>query len=79
MLIIESIGYTMSKELLFLLFFASIIVFIGQDQLAILLREGLNIKLKSIVPYWNTLRWLLIILLLFYGNAFIYKFAKLLM
>jgi membrane protein len=61
--------------ILFLLFFASIIVFIGQDQLAILLREGLNIKRKSIVPYWNTLRWLLIILLLFYGNAFIYKFA----
>lgn len=61
--------------ILFLLFFASIIVFIGQDQLAILLREGLNIKRKTIVPYWNTLRWLLIVLLLFYGNAFIYKFA----
>lgn len=61
--------------ILFLLFFASIIVFIGQDQLTILLREGFNLKRKTIVPYWNTLRWVFIILLLFYGNAFIYKYA----
>jgi membrane protein len=61
--------------ILFLLVFASLIVLIGQDQLAILLREVFEIKKKTIVPYWNTLRWVVIILLLFYGNAFIYKYA----
>jgi membrane protein len=61
--------------ILFLLVFASLIVLIGQDQLAILLREVFDIKKKAIVPYWNTLRWVVIILLLFYGNAFIYRYA----
>ena len=61
--------------ILFLLVFASLIVLIGQDQLAIVLREVFDIKKKAIVPYWNTLRWIVIVLLLFYGNAFIYKYA----
>jgi membrane protein len=61
--------------ILFLLVFASLIVLIGQDQLAILLREVFDVKRQAIVPYWNTIRWIIIILLLFYGNAFIYKYA----
>ena len=61
--------------ILFLLVFASLIVLIGQDQLTIVLREVFDIKKKAIVPYWNNIRWLVIVLLLFYGNAFIYKYA----
>ena len=63
--------------ILILLVFASIIVLIGQDQLTTLLREVFEIKRSSILPYWNVLRWSIIVLLLFFGNAFIYKYAPL--
>ena len=63
--------------ILILLVFASLLVLIGQDQLTTLLREVFDIKRKTIVPYWNSVRWSVIILLLFFGNAFIYKYAPL--
>ena len=63
--------------ILILLVFASLLVLIGQDQLTTLLREVFDIKRKTIVPYWNSVRWFVIILLLFFGNAFIYKYAPL--
>ena len=63
--------------ILILLVFASLLVLIGQDQLTRLLREVFDIKRKTIVPYWNSVRWSVIILLLFFGNAFIYKYAPL--
>ena len=63
--------------ILILLVFASLLVLIGQDQLTRLLREVFDIKRKTIVPYWNLVRWTVIILLLFLGNAFIYKYAPL--
>jgi membrane protein len=61
--------------ILMLLVFASVMVLIGQDQLTTLLRDVFEIKRRAILPYWNMIRWGIIILLLFYGNAFIYKFA----
>jgi membrane protein len=61
--------------ILILLVFASLIVLIGQEQLASLLRSGFDIQQSTILPYWNTLRWIIIMLLLFLGNAFIYKYA----
>jgi membrane protein len=61
--------------ILILLVFASIIVLIGQDQLASLLRGVFDILQSTILPYWNSLRWIIIVLLLFFGNAFIYKYA----
>jgi membrane protein len=61
--------------ILILLVFASLLVLIGQDQLTTLLREVFDIKRKTIIPYWNFIRWGIIILLLFFGNAFIYKYA----
>ena len=61
--------------ILMLLVFASLLVLIGQDQLTTLLRELFDIKRKTILPYWNSLSWGIIVLLLFYGNAFIYKYA----
>ena len=63
--------------ILILLVFASLLVLIGQDQLTTLLIEVFDIKRKTIVPYWNSVRWGVIILLLFFGNAFIYKYAPL--
>jgi membrane protein len=61
--------------ILILLVFASLILLIGQDQITVLLREIFDIKRSAILPYWNTIRLLTIVLLLFYGNAFIYKYA----
>lgn len=61
--------------ILILLVFASLIVLIGQEQLASLLRNGFDIEQSTILPYWNTLRWLIIMMLLFMGNAFIYRYA----
>lgn len=61
--------------ILILLVFASLIVLIGQEQLASLLNSAFDIKQSTILPYWNSLRWIIIILLLFLGNAFIYKYA----
>ena len=55
--------------ILMLLVFSSLLVLIGQDQLTTLLKR------KTILPYWNSIRWGIIVLLLFYGNALIYKFA----
>ena len=63
--------------ILILLVFASLLVLIGQDQLTTLFREVFDIKRKTIIPYWNLVRWSVIILLLFFGNAFIYKYAPL--
>lgn len=63
--------------ILILLVVASLLVLIGQDLLTAVLREIFDIKRKTIVPYWNTVRWGVIILLLFLGNAFIYKYAPL--
>lgn len=63
--------------ILMLLIFSSILVLIGQDLLTALLRELFDIKRKTILPYWNMLRWGIIILLLFFGNALIYKYAPL--
>ena len=53
--------------ILMLLVFASLLVLIGQDQLTTLLRDVFDIKRKEILPYWNVIRWTVIILLLFYG------------
>ncbi len=61
--------------ILMLLVFASLIVLIGQDQLTRLLRVGFDINRSTILPYWNFIRWVIIVMLLFLGNAFIYKFA----
>ena len=61
--------------ILMLLVFASLIVLIGQDQLTRLLRVGFDINRSTILPYWNFIRWVIIVMLLFFGNAFIYKFA----
>jgi membrane protein len=63
--------------ILILLVFASVMVLVGQDQLTSLLRSIFDINKSTILPYWNILRWSIIVLLLFFGNAFIYKYAPL--
>lgn len=60
--------------ILILLVLGSSIALIGQEQLLKLLKNLFNIRSHSL-PFWNVLRWLVIIALVFYGIAFTYKYA----
>lgn len=60
--------------ILILLVLGSSIALIGQEQLLKLLKNLFNIRSQSL-PFWNFLRWLVIIALVFYGIAFTYKYA----
>jgi membrane protein len=61
--------------LLILLVLASLLVLIGPGELAGLLREFFHFKKKTFYPWWNTVRWGIIVLFIFFGIAFIYRFA----
>jgi len=61
--------------ILILLVIGSSLVLIGQEQLSGLLKSLFNIKSKASLPLWNTLRWLVIVGLVFCGIAFTYKYA----
>lgn len=61
--------------ILFLLLIASILILIGQEQLAILLKKIFHMKKKASLWGWNYFRWLVIVTLIFYGIALIYKYA----
>jgi membrane protein len=58
-----------------LLVIASILILIGQEQLALLLKKLFSMKRKANIPWWNFFRWSIIIVLLFYGIGLIYKLA----
>ncbi len=61
--------------ILILLVIASGLVLIGQEQLAILLKELFMMKRKANIPWWGGIRWFIITGIFFYSVALIYKFA----
>ena len=61
--------------LMLLLVMGSILILIGQEQLAVLLKKFFGMKRRAEIPWWNATRWILIIVLLFYGIGLIYKYA----
>lgn len=61
--------------LMLLLVIASVLILIGQEQLAVLLKKVFGMKRRATIPWWNFVRWTLIIGLLFYGIGLIYKLA----
>lgn len=61
--------------LMMLLVIASILILIGQEQLAILLKKLFGMKRKAHIPWWDVIRWSIIVVLLFYGIGLIYKYA----
>lgn len=61
--------------ILILLVIISILMLIGHEQLAIILKKLFHMKRKANIPWWNSVRWIIILALVFYGIAFIYKFA----
>ena len=61
--------------ILVLLVLATALVLIGQEELAGILRGLFHYKKITSLPWWNTVRWIIIISVLFFGIAFIYKYA----
>lgn len=61
--------------MLFILLIGAILILIGQEQLAILLKKLFHMKKKANLWGWSYFRWLVIVALIFYGIAFIYKYA----
>jgi len=61
--------------ILIVLIIASSLILIGQEQLASLVRSLFQLKRKTTLPYWNGVRWSIIIGLLFTGISLIYTYA----
>ncbi len=60
--------------ILFILFIAGLLVLIGQQELAKILSKLFHTRISRLT-WWKNIRWLVIITLIFYSIAFIYKFA----
>ena len=61
--------------ILLLLMIGSLLVLVGQEQLAIILKGVFHMKRRAKIPWWDGVRWFIIVAFIFYGIAFIYKFA----
>jgi membrane protein len=61
--------------ILIVLVIGSIILLIGHEQMAIIIKKLFHLKRKANMPWWNSVRWVIILALVFYGIAFIYKYA----
>lgn len=61
--------------ILFLLILGSLLILIGQEQLAIILKGLFHMRRRAKIPWWDGVRWFIIVAFIFYGIAFIYKFA----
>lgn len=61
--------------ILLLLMLGSLLVLVGQEQLAIILKGIFHLKRRARIPWWDGVRWFIIVAFIFYGIAFIYKFA----
>ncbi|WP_439506478.1 YihY/virulence factor BrkB family protein [Sediminibacterium sp.] len=61
-------------SIIVLLLIASTLILLGQEQLSIFIGKILGLK-KSALYWINSIRWIVIIGLFFYGIAFIYKYA----
>jgi membrane protein len=62
--------------LIFLILISLLLLLIGRSQLIFVLKNVFDMtERKDRIPWWNGTRWFIIVGLLFYGIALIYKFA----
>jgi membrane protein len=61
--------------LMVLILISALALFLGKQQIIFLLKNVFHVKRDTRVSSWNGIRWAIIVGLLFYGIAFIYKFA----
>lgn len=61
--------------LIVLILISSLALFMGKEQLIYILKNVFRVKRDTRIVWWNGVRWTIIFSMLFYGIAFIYKFA----
>lgn len=61
--------------ILILLVIASTTFLIGHDLFATLLKELFHMKQKARLQWWDAIRWVILVVFLFYGIAVVYKFG----
>jgi len=61
--------------LIILVLISALALFLGKQQLIYLMKNIFHVKRETRINWWNGVRWGIILCLLFYGVAFIYKFA----
>lgn len=61
--------------LIILVILSTVALLIGKEQIIYLMKNVFHLKRPERVSWWNATRWTIIVLLLFYAIAFIYKFA----
>ena len=61
--------------LIILILLSTLALLLGKEQVIYLLKNVFHIKKDTRVSWWGGVRWVIIVGLLFYGIAFIYKFA----
>lgn len=61
--------------ILILLVIASTTFLIGHNQMEVLLKRLFHMKKKADLPWWDAIRWVILIFFLFYVIALVYKFA----
>ncbi|MFP5041012.1 YihY/virulence factor BrkB family protein [Parasediminibacterium sp. JCM 36343] len=61
--------------ILILLVIASATLLVGQDRMGVLLKQLFHMKRKAKIQGWNVIRWVILVVFLFCGISFIYKFA----
>lgn len=61
--------------LIVLILISSLALFLGKEQLIFILKNVFRVKKDTRIVWWNGVRWTIIFCMLFYGIAFIYKFA----
>ena len=61
--------------ILILLVISCVLLLIGHDALEKILKHYFHLSKSTSLYWWENTRWLLIILLIFLGNSFIYKYA----
>lgn len=61
--------------LIVLILISALALFLGEEQLGFVLKTVFHVKKDTRIFWWSGIRWIIILSLLFYGIAFIYKFA----
>lgn len=61
--------------LIILILICALALFLGRQQLAYVLKNWFHVHRDTRVVWWSAVRWVIIVSLLFYGTALIYKFA----
>ncbi len=61
--------------LIILILLSTALLLVGKPQLTFILRHIFHMRRADRINWWNGIRWFILLGLLFYGIAFIYKFA----